>query len=567
MLGSSQAQDPETNLEEPRPPLFTKMKDAAGCDARLLSALRIESVLMTDFVARKQLMQSKMIFQPSKMVKLDFTHKIPGKVNVCKGVGDCFKPHRCMFVLQNEKNQTVCWKCLASSESMTAVKKGIDLFCKQNPETVVVIWCDNCCNTREKLQQMFPGAVVKLDIFHWDKRWDPLLFDSKSEEASMFRGLTRRATFHVPTAEHELAKQRVRKKLQDKGKLPAGSNPTHRQIMNDCRSAVPAPEELRKSVMSVIRCCMMSDTGIEIRKANRDPADTSELPKPFFKPLNADRRKLLANQMEHVVRGCLSDPPGMDLHQKNPETGKATCCRGTNSIENDNLCLDQLTGKAIGIAKADRLITTFFELGNDRKMTSRLGRQADWSDVFTNRTEELALINSMCLSAGFEEDELPFKVSNPPQLDETAAPELGFDMTVPVSSAEVIGDVVATATAQLEAEEPTGRSDIDCDEEEPGENLLLNVPAGQNNLPNANAEEDVTTEDVALAEFLDEIDLAGDPPAATEQRLSALSTEMFKPETTMESFVRLTNQQQWVPFNHSKTLAKSAEDVEEEIWI
>jgi len=75
--------------------------------------------------------------------------------------------------------------------------------------------------------------------------------------------------------------------------------------------------------------------------------------------------------MEHVVKGCLSDPVGMDLHHKNPETGKVTCCRGTNSIENDNLYPDQLTGKAIGINKADRLMTTFFELGNDRKMVSR----------------------------------------------------------------------------------------------------------------------------------------------------------------------------------------------------
>jgi len=196
------AEEPATEaVEEPTPPLFTKMKDPAGYNARLLSVSRIESILMTDFMARKKLMQSKMMSQPSKMVKLDFTYKIPGKVNVYKGVGNCFKPYRCMFILQNEKNQTVHWKCLSSSESIESVKKGLELFQKLNPETVLVIWCDNFCNVREKLKEIFPEAIVLLDIFHWDKRWDGLLFDTKSEEAATFRGLMKRATFHVPTAE------------------------------------------------------------------------------------------------------------------------------------------------------------------------------------------------------------------------------------------------------------------------------------------------------------------------------------------------------------------------------
>jgi len=203
MLSNHRQDEP---VEPPKPPLFTKMKDNTGYNARLLSTSRIESILMTDFMSCKKLMQSKMMSQPSKMVKLDFTYKIPGTVNVHKGVGDCFKLHRCMFVLQNEKNQTVHWKCLASLESITAVKKCLDLFCKLNPETVVVVWCDNCCNIREKLIEMFQNAIVLLDVFHWDKRWDAILFDTKSEEAPVFRGLMRRATFHVPQSEHESAK-------------------------------------------------------------------------------------------------------------------------------------------------------------------------------------------------------------------------------------------------------------------------------------------------------------------------------------------------------------------------
>ena len=396
--------DEPVEESDPKFPVFSKMKDVKGYNARLLSAARIESLLMTDFMNRKKLMQSKMMSQESVMCKMDFTYKIPGKVNAYKGVGDCFKPHRSMFALQNEKNQTVYWKCLSGSESIQSIVKGLTAFKEANPKTVTVIWVDNCCTMRDKLKEIFPEAEIKLDIFHWTKRWDALLLDTKSEEASIFRGLMKRATFNVPPGEHDDAKARVRKKLQRSKKLPAGAEPTHRQIMKEACTVVPPPKDLRDSVMAVLRYCMMFDAGIEIRKLNRGD-DNSELPKAFFKPFNADRRKIMANQMSHVDKGCLSDPEGLDIHHLNPETGNITCCRGTNSIENDNLHLDNLTGKAIGIAKADRLITTFFEMGNDRKRIARLGQQQEWSDLFTVRTEGLALINSMMASVGFSEDQ------------------------------------------------------------------------------------------------------------------------------------------------------------------
>jgi len=278
--------------------------------------------------------------------------------------------------------------------------------------------------------------------------------------------------------------------------------------------------------------------------------------------MNAERRRLMSNQLGHIDKGCLSDPSGFSLHHKNPETGNVTCCRGTNSIENDNLYLDQLTGKAVGIAKADRLITTFFELGNDRKMTSRLGRQKDWSDVFTSRAEELALINSMCLSVGFQEDELPFQASNPPELDDKVAPELGFDVSVPVSNGQVTGDVLVAAQLTTADDGNVETSDADYDEDKTDDI----EPVAEDQPPNENSEEPVnltTDEDLELAEFLEQINLAGELPAATQRKVVALSTETFKPESTMESFIRLTNQQEWVPFNHSRTQQKTAKDSEE----
>jgi len=190
----------------PYPLGFSKMKDVKGYNARILSASRMESLLMTDFMSGKKLMQSRMMSQPSQTCKLDFSYKIPGKVNVHKGMGDCFKPFRSMFVLQNKKKQTVYWKCLAGSELIASFKKGLERFRDANPEIVKATWCDNCCSIRNTLQKIFPDAIILLDIFHWTKRWDLLLCDTKSEEAAIFRGLIKRATFLLPPDEHKSAK-------------------------------------------------------------------------------------------------------------------------------------------------------------------------------------------------------------------------------------------------------------------------------------------------------------------------------------------------------------------------
>jgi len=206
----------------------------------------------------------------------------------------------------------------------------------------------------------------------------------------------------------------------------------------------------------------MFDTGVEIRKFNSPPdANLANLPRPFFKPMNAERRGTMAQQMSHGDKGCLSDPDGFQMHHQNPNTGNIMCCRGTNSIENNNLYVDILTGKAIGIRKADRRITTFFEVSNNRKRIAQLGMDNDWSDLFTSRTEELALIDSMMASVGFMENDYPFKVSNPPGLDDAIVPEFGFDVSVPVSKAEVTGDIMIGSERAAEEAAETGTSEAD----------------------------------------------------------------------------------------------------------
>ena len=156
-------------------------------------------------------------------------------------------------------------------------------------------------------------------------------------------------------------------------------------------------------------------------------------------------------------------------------------------------------------------------------MVSHRGRQKDWSDIFVSRTEEIALINSMCVLVGFKEDELPFKVSNPSELDDKLAPELGFDVSAPASNGEVTGDALATAQLTM-ADGAAERSDADYDED--GTDEVEPVAGMAPTNENENTEEAASTEDdLELAEFLEEIDLAGEPLESTQRKVIALSSQ------------------------------------------
>ena len=131
--------------------------------------------------------------------------------------------------------------------------------------------------------------------------------------------------------------------------------------------------------------------------------EEKDLPKPFFKPMDqlvgsGKYRKPVRDQiqtlLDHIRKGCLSDPPGVVLHRENPITGQIFCSRGTSSCETDNLWLDALTGTSLGIARADRLISTYLAISNHRKEIKRTGKDPRRS-LTTHRTEKHGFINSM----------------------------------------------------------------------------------------------------------------------------------------------------------------------------
>jgi hypothetical protein len=109
----------------------------------------------------------------------------------------------------------------------------------------------------------------------------------------------------------------------------------------------------------------------------------------------------------------LSDVPGINLYRLNPETQKLYCCRGTSSNETDNFFINCITGTSVGIGRCDRLLSTFFEVTNERKRCYRMGESKRNDTFFTHRTERLGMINSFTRSSGWTDDDLPYAIQQP----------------------------------------------------------------------------------------------------------------------------------------------------------
>ena len=99
------------------------------------------------------------------------------------------------------------------SEAIEEIRQGLEHLQDRNTKEVHVIYVDNCCSVRQKLLSIFPNAVVKLDPFHYMKRWDAVLYDPNSEEAAIFRGLMRRAKFIVNNDEFQRTEVSVTSRL------------------------------------------------------------------------------------------------------------------------------------------------------------------------------------------------------------------------------------------------------------------------------------------------------------------------------------------------------------------
>jgi hypothetical protein len=206
---------------------------------------------------------------------------------------------KCIIVtIQNEDGLTVFWKALKHSESFTEIKEDLIRLRKRlnhnakaqheareqqkqqedeeqkqqededyvretplgnNYQAVKLVYVDNCCNVKNIVKSCFPNAVIKLDVFHWLKRWTKLLVEPSSAQGGIFRGLMCRALFNIEPTEYAEAKQRVIDRL---AKQKIHREPYAREITKEARTTIPEPNLLRRNVQAVLSYCTTLKVGL-----------------------------------------------------------------------------------------------------------------------------------------------------------------------------------------------------------------------------------------------------------------------------------------------------------------
>jgi hypothetical protein len=565
----------ETNPNEEavhwKPPLFSKFKDKKGYNGRVISKHVIDSIVITVFNHRKSFIEVKMMGLCAWMLKIDFNYKLASKIRVWTGPGQSFTPFKCLVTIQNEDGLTVFWKALKQSESFAEITQDLlrlrHRLNRNNAATktsqggsteqsVKVVYVDNCCNVCNSLKRCFPGCLVKLDAFHWLKRWTEMLFDPKSALAGVFRALMSRALLTCGPDEFDNARER----LKNRGK----TSPTIREVMKEANTVIPQPPLLRANVEAVLKYCLAKDAAAERVIVLRPEGDDSPMPARFFTTKPNVVKYVTRKQMRHVDKGCLSDPP-IEVGNIFRFNEKTQCCyvaRGTNTNERDNLDLSTkiLSATHIGIHRADRLMCTFFDQKNTDKAIGRLGEE----DFGTYETERLLILNSYASTVGYtEEDGLPFPNVSAPTVCSAATKEhMGFSYHL---LQEQFDDVSNPTDAICQDVNYGEESELDTDDRERLEEL---TEAQQNDFMDILAdeldvevvfdkEESFNEADAIVERELEQLRVAEEVNRADnnlvnkqyiQKELSRLIPNSDGRETTLQAFSRLAGDQAWIPF-------------------
>lgn len=503
----------ETTTFEALP--FGKFDDPGRYRGRFFSKYYIESVQQSHFRDRKPGMVHRMLNLGGFVLSLDFCYGPATRIRVYAN-GKPFTPWKGMATILNEDNMVIWWAFLEGSESIDEIapslrKLKLRLDRVQGLDQLKVIYVDNCCDVRAKLQAIFgPNVLVKLDIYHWQARWDAIILDKDGERYAVFRGLMSRAVLEVAPAEFEEKKNVLLQKLK--------RQPTVKEVRKLCKKKTPPAEQIEKSVRAIVEYFLLEDARTVASASTSTPTgtpDTSEaLPQPklFFKGQNMVR-DTLRKQLRHVC--CMCDPPGVNLY-RTTTSGKTNCCRGSNSNEICNRFINRevLPYGIVSVQRADRCCWTLFDGWNANANVRRRGAV----DYHTTNTEALALANSLSnqLELPLEFPDVSLPSDTPP------ASEMPHQMGFEMSGGELLlGD----------ASEDNGDDEGDEDDLEPLEVAPQDNTGGD--------DDSISDEPPEVQQEADRI----------HQLITAVYTaDVSQNETSLQTFTRLTNNNPWLPF-------------------
>jgi len=214
-----------------------------------------------------------------------------------------------------------------------------------------------------------------------------------------------------------------------------------------------------------------------------------------------------------------------------------------------------LDAPSVGIAQAERVINDFYEMSNDRKLVNRLGMK----EQPTYRTDKLLFFNSLASSCGFEDAQLPFEVSYPPSPPVKEYMGLNFELPaefcLPVEDREASTADTHMARFQFSSTEEEGDEDATAHDMA---QFLEGIEFDNDDVPvhgeqftprdETETEEEIITRLHEDSQGFAEEDLEPVAFEKFEQEVASSLPRIVDRESTMEAWMRLTQQRPIVPF-------------------
>jgi len=426
------------DYEDPRVEVFPEFADKSGWCGRLITGACIDNIAIGDWERMSLSCKRHMCSLNGDVLSQDFTFKVAGRVVVSDPVTHGrFKPYNGMSTVMNEIGQVLWYGFAMREEAFEELSWNLlnlkARLCEINDDPDYkpsVIYVDNCCHLRKKYESIWPGVVVKLDVFHWLARWDDAIARTPGHSDMVsFRARLRDAVLVPDDDDYSKAKAALTIQRAAAGK----PKPMHAEILKHCRRVIPEPAELRKRLDRVVQTWCDHDANAvgglvqEQRGVSKKTKSGRKSKAPgkmgsqvvqslFWKP---DWKKTYDKQMAHVDCGCLSDPPDLKLYFEKP--GKRSLplwftSRGSSQNEGMHRWLRAATAyfNDMGISRADCIIGRYFYEWNVDRGIEKCGD----IDYGTYYHTSLGLINSMLRSLS-DAQPLQFPHLDIPQRDES----------------------------------------------------------------------------------------------------------------------------------------------------
>ena len=133
---------------------------------------KVMELFLGNFVHKKSYYDAEMekTARSSKIITCDHTFKVSKYICASRGSDNKYiKQFENLFIVLNEDHKVVGWRLTKSTafedirDLLQEIKYSLD-----NPLKTVIV--DDCCKVKRQYESIFPGIVVKLDLFHATQR-------------------------------------------------------------------------------------------------------------------------------------------------------------------------------------------------------------------------------------------------------------------------------------------------------------------------------------------------------------------------------------------------------------